>query len=278
MAEIVRQHHQNLQDKDIALFESKEDRENTINEVLSEIPEDQKYPATDEEQDKILIFKDQVHAALKSTKNRSATGLDGCPYKLWKALNKRHKDAVKKNKPSFDIITTLTLIFQDIQQHSIDESTDFTSRWMCPIYKKKDKTKIENYCLITLLNRDYKLLTKALVLQLIQSIKCMIHPDQVGFIPGRMIFNHIRLTKIMIKYAKVMETNRAIIVLDQEKAYDQINHTYLWKTLEAFCIPPPFRNTIRSLYETTSTSHQQTVEIPVDTVDIVDAIDIIVVP
>jgi Reverse transcriptase (RNA-dependent DNA polymerase) len=125
---------------------------------------------------------------------------------------------------------------------------------MCPIYKKKDKMKIENYCPITLLNTDYKLLTKALALQLIHSIKCMVHPDQVGFIPGRTIFNHIRLTKIMIKYAEAMETNGAIIALDQEKAYDKINHHYLWKTLEAFWIPAPFRNTIRFLYEHASTT------------------------
>jgi hypothetical protein len=31
---------------------------------------------------------------------------------------------------------------------------------MCPIYKKKDRTEISNYWPITLLNTDYKLLTK----------------------------------------------------------------------------------------------------------------------
>jgi hypothetical protein len=74
---------------------------------------------------------------------------------------------------------------------------------------------------------DHKLLTKSLSIQLIHTIQCMIHPDQAGFITGRSIFNHIRLTKIMIKYAEAMETNGAIIALDQEKAYDKVNHQYL---------------------------------------------------
>ena len=98
MAEIARQHHQNLQDKDLARFESEEDRDNAINEVLNEIPEDQKYPATNEENDNILISRDQVREALKTAKNGSATGLDGCPYELWKTLNKKARRRGQKEQ------------------------------------------------------------------------------------------------------------------------------------------------------------------------------------
>jgi hypothetical protein len=34
--------------------------------------------------------------ALKSTKNGSATRLDGCPYELWKILKKHNEDVIKK--------------------------------------------------------------------------------------------------------------------------------------------------------------------------------------
>ena len=78
---------------------------------------------------------------------------------------------------------------------------------MCPLYKKKDRTLIENYRPITLLNSDYRLLTKALTIQLIKDIKRMIHRDQAGFIPGRSIFDHIRLTRIITKFAEVSECN-----------------------------------------------------------------------
>jgi hypothetical protein len=47
---------------------------------------------------------------------------------------------------------------------------------------------------------------------------------------GQRITNPEALAKAIISYAEVAEENGAIIVLDQEKAYDKIWHDYLWKT------------------------------------------------
>lgn len=74
-------------------------------------------------------------------------------------------------------IKTLTLIINDIQIHSIDEQTEFSLRWMCLIYKKKDRAEIENYHPITLLNTDYKILMKALAMQLAKEVHTLVHPD-----------------------------------------------------------------------------------------------------
>ncbi|KAH9017333.1 hypothetical protein EDB83DRAFT_2178273, partial [Lactarius deliciosus] len=63
--------------------------------------------------------------ALKHAKNGSATGLDGCPYELWKTLNVRYNKAVEEDRPGFDIIKTLTHVFQDIQNHGIAQNTHF---------------------------------------------------------------------------------------------------------------------------------------------------------
>ena len=120
---------------------------------------------------------------------------------------------------------------------------------MCPIYKKKDPTEISNYGPITLLNTDYKLLKKTLSLQLVKPIHKLIHPDQVGFIPKRSIFNHICLTSTIINYAEVMEVDSVIVALDQEKAYDKIRHKYLWKTMETFNIPEELTRTTKILYD-----------------------------
>ena len=163
-------------------------------------------------------------------------------------------EAKKLNITGFDIVDTLTILFQDIQRHGVESSTDFTEGWMCPIFKKKDRTQIGNYRPITLLNSDYKLLTKALSLQLLNPIDEMIHRDQAGFIPGRSIFDHIRLTRVMITYAETMEANGAIIALDQEKAYNKLTHNYLWKTLEAFNLPQCFINTVKALYHNAKTT------------------------
>lgn len=114
--------------------------------------------------------------------------------------------------------------------------------------KKKDKSEIENYCPITLLNTDYKLLTKALAMQLAQEAHTLVHPDQSGFIPKRSIFDPIQLAKVMIEYADITEEDGALIALDQEKAYNRINHDYLIETLVSFNLPQLFINTIIALY------------------------------
>lgn len=124
---------------------------------------------------------------------------------------------------------------------------------MCPLYKKKDHLKIENYCPITLLNIDYKILTKALAIQVVKVIHKMIHLNQRGFIPKRSISNPIRLAQTMTMYADLMEEDRAIIASDQEKAYNKIQHTYFFETLEAFHLPPLFVNTVRNLYKSAYT-------------------------
>ena len=149
----------------------------------------------------------------------------------------------------FDIIEALTRVFTDIQAYGVDERAGFAEGWICPIYKKKDPTEISNYRPITLLNTDYKLLTKSLMLQLVKPIHQLIHPNQVGFTPKRSMFNHICLASTIINYTEVMEEDGVIIALDQEKAYDKIKHNYLWKTLKAFNIPDMFIDTVKSLYK-----------------------------
>lgn len=179
--------------------------------------------------------------------------MDGCPYELWKTLNHHHPERADKNKPTFDIVETLMKVFQDIQTHGLDKRMNFAIGWMCPIYKKKDRTEISNYWPITLLNTDYKLLTKVMVHQLLDNIKQMVHLDQANLIPKHSIFNHIRLATTIIKYAELTNKDGAIVALDQEKAYDKVWHNYLWATLEKFNIPQIFIRTVKTLYSNAHT-------------------------
>jgi hypothetical protein len=44
---------------------------------------------------------------------------------------------------------------------------------------------------------------------------------------GREIEDQVKLAKFLLNYAEVAEEDEVIIALDQEKAYDRINHDYL---------------------------------------------------
>ena len=250
MAKLARDYHSDIQSDGLTLPATSPEYAQKLKTALQEIPVSQQLQdATPSWEMSVL----QVEKAIRFAKNGSATGIDGCPYELWKKLTTLHKLAEEEGKEGFDIIGTLNKVFIDIQNHGVDEGAGFADGWMCPIYKKKDPTEICNYRPITLLNTDYKLLTKVLALQLMEPIHTLIHPNQAGFIPKRSIFNQIRLAKAIINYAEVMEENGAIVALDQEKAYDKIRHDYLWETLNTFGLPPNFINTVKSLYQNAHT-------------------------
>ena len=97
---------------------------------------------------------------------------------------------------------------------------------------------------MTLLNTDYKIYTKALVIKLAEVVHYAIHPNQAGFMPRRSIFDQVKLAQMMVHYAEVTEENGIIVALDQEKAYDKISHNYLWWTLEKYNIPDNFIHSV----------------------------------
>ena len=71
--------------------------------------------------------------------------------------------------------------------------------------KKNDKREISNYRPITLLNTDYKIYTKALATKLAEVAHKVIHPNQAGFMPGRSIFEQVKLARMMVHYAEATE-------------------------------------------------------------------------
>jgi hypothetical protein len=244
MAKLAKEYHNGL--KHAGLSQQQEDFERDLRQILiKKIPWTQTLSNPETSALSRPLTEGQTEKASHLSKNVSATGMDGCLYELWKALQKKFELASEADKLGFDIIKVITNVLTDIQQHSPE--TDFALGWMCPIYKKKDQTEISNCRPITLLNTDYKILTKILAIQLMDHIETLMHKNQVGFIPNRSIVDHIRMANAIINYAEVVEENGAIVALDQEKAYDKIRHGYLWETLDTFI------NTVKALYQHAST-------------------------
>jgi exonuclease III len=249
MASIARAHYDQVQRPKEDAAHTPEQRELYIQQALDSIPEDRKLNA--QESDKLAgeITPEDVVEAIAMLKAKKATGLDGIPYEIWRMLDKAcFTKMVDGVEIPLTISGVLSSIFEDVKDHGVNETAAFNAGWLCPLYKKKDRTNPANYRPITLLNTDYKLMTKALSMRLAKTISKMIHEDQAGFIAGRSIFDHVRLTQTVIAHAEAEEQNRVIIALDQEKAYDRIQHDYLWRTLEEFRVPAPFIKAIKALY------------------------------
>ncbi|RXW13780.1 hypothetical protein EST38_g12074 [Candolleomyces aberdarensis] len=253
MTRIAATYHENIQSKDLPNLE---ENEQVITEVLANI--NRKTDAKDKQNLSKPLEYEEVYEALISMPNGKASGLDGIPTELWKNLASEYQKAVAAGtKPEDlppDLVRLLLLVYNDIEKHGINPDSNFAEGWMCPIYKKKDKTDIANYRPITVLNADYKTFTKALTIKLAPTALKIIHPDQAGFLKGRRIDDHTELIKLMIRWCEAEDENGLLVFLDQEKAYDKITHEFLNRSLQAFEIPDSFRNTIMGLYKNAFTT------------------------
>ncbi|KAJ7687517.1 Endonuclease/exonuclease/phosphatase, partial [Mycena rosella] len=158
MAEIGRAHHDSIQSKDKP--------ESYAKLLATEMVLDQcdaNLTASQHDSMNQRLLASELRNALKTSKNGSAPGLDGIPYEFYKWLEIELK---LDPENALDIIQLLESVVADIEQHGITPGTNFNTGWMCPIYKKGDRALIANYRPITLLNVDYKFLTKGYSLRL----------------------------------------------------------------------------------------------------------------
>uniref|UniRef100_A0A8C5Q087 Reverse transcriptase domain-containing protein n=1 Tax=Leptobrachium leishanense TaxID=445787 RepID=A0A8C5Q087_9ANUR len=112
----------------------------------------------------------------------------------------------------------------------------------------KDPSECSSYRPISLLNSDVKILARILADRLKQFLPGLIHPDQVGFIPGREARDGTQRAINAVSAARRSGQHLLLLSTDAEKAFDRVLWPFLFQTLRTLGLGPGFLAWVQALY------------------------------
>jgi exonuclease III len=118
----------------------------------------------------------------------------------------------------------------------------------------KDLKFLTNWRPISILNTDYKIITKALANRLKPVLPDLISEDQNGFVLGRLIGQNIRIVKDLMDYCQAADVEGLLVLLDFEKAFDSLSWPFIQYTLRKFNFGENFIKWISIIYTDISSS------------------------
>ncbi|KYB24594.1 hypothetical protein TcasGA2_TC030943 [Tribolium castaneum] len=184
---------------------------------------DNNYSANMTKNNNILLPKiseDDILRQLRRAKNSMTSGCDGIPSFLLRDC------AFVFSAPLFRIFNLIL------------ESSTFPSVWkvthICPVLKKGDPNKIENYRPISILCNFSKIFESILYSYIYKSVKNLISPHQHGFMENRSTITNLATLTQFISEALNRRSQVDVIYTDFQKAFDQIDHYILLSKLNTF--------------------------------------------
>ncbi|KAJ3603143.1 hypothetical protein NHX12_030886 [Muraenolepis orangiensis] len=162
----------------------------------------------------------ELQTALQGMQGRRAPGIDGLSVEFYRAY--------------WDVLSNdlLDIFNESLASGSMPVSCRRAVITLLP--KKGNLQDIKNWRPVSLLCVDYKLLSKALVTRLGRAVEQVIHRDQTYCVPGRSMVDNVLLIRDVLEVSSSLDINTGLISLDQEKAFDRVEHSFLWKVKFGF--------------------------------------------
>ena len=224
VSEVVYEFYKNLYTKEVECTETQDE---FLSGVSVKISEEERLSLDME------FTEEELKAAMKDLKKDKSPGSDGLTKEFydffWESLYPIYMECIKEVDEK-------------------EELTDSQKRGLIRIsYKKNGRVHIENYRPITLLNVDLKIITRTLAKRMSKVLPKLIHENQ-RCIPGRKITKNIHIVQDIIDVVNLTGGKAAFILLDQEKAFDRMSHTFMIKTLKAFGFGNNFIKWVKIIY------------------------------
>ena len=195
---------------------------------------------TDEHNNELLqpLTMEEVTEAMKQLPAGKAPGVDSIPaefyQELWEDLG----------------IDIFNFVSESISQSYITEELNISKIALLP--KTEDRSKIQNFRPISLLNTLYKVVAKVYANRMKPLLHHWILPSQTGFVPNRCILDNIFLAFEAIEWTLENKQDLSMLLLDFEKAYDRVNWTFLRQAMEKMGFHNTWIQQVMSLNESAS--------------------------
>ena len=106
---------------------------------------------------------------------------------------------------------------------------------------------IKNWRPISLLNVDYKIISKALASRVKKVLPNLISPQQTAYVENRFIGESGRLIADITEITDVINKEGFLVTMDIEKAFDSLDHTFVISVLKKFGFGNNFVSWIETL-------------------------------
>ena len=181
-----------------------------------------------------LFTLDELLAALKGLQTGKTPGSDGLSTEFYLCFWEDIGDLL------------LSVLNESFHAGSLAESQYEGLLWL--VHKKDDRRLPKNWRPISLLNTDYKLASKFITERLKKVMSSIVHQDQTCGVLGRTIFSNLHLVRDVLDFIAKTNEPAILVTLDQEKAFDRVDHDFMLRILRKFVFGSSFCRWVEIFY------------------------------
>ncbi|XP_052901775.1 uncharacterized protein LOC128309428 [Anopheles moucheti] len=175
---------------------------------------------------------DEVSSAVKQLKCNKSAGSDGLVAELFKMGPER-----------------LAVIMHRLILRIWDQE-ELPDEWKLgvihPVYKKGDRLDCANFRALTVLNPAYKILSPILFCRLASLATDFVGNYQAGFVGGKSTTDQIFTLRQILQKCREHQIPTHHLFIDFKAAYDTIDRTELWNTMQQYGIPEKLVRLLRA--------------------------------
>ena len=187
--------------------------------------------------DRIISVRN-ITAAIDALSRNSTPGVDRIPLEFYLTHKKRVAPLLSR------------LFAESLADGRMSDS--MVRAVLSPIYKEKGSPADPlMYRPISVTTMAYRIFAKCIAQRLNIAVKYLIGDPQVGYCPGRTLDENVALIRHTIHDINNCRPHDGglLLMLDNTKAFDRLQHDFMFRTLEAFNLPSCLIDAVRTLYK-----------------------------